>query len=153
MTHRADQIIDAVVAFIALEVDSDVSVYAHNRLSLSAEQDQVPAISVDFGEDVPYTGDGAGTLDGTIESLLTVNITCLATAPLEELLRRQLLALRASAHRGVKATRDLGLSFVTRTFYGGANPPEIDASVDPIIGELVCPWGVLYETSETDPEN
>ena len=111
MTHRADQIIDAVTDAINSFTPSTVKGYAHRRLSLSEDQDELPAITVDFGEDTPTGDDGSAGLEGMIESLLTVNVTGLAVAPDEPTLRRTLLELRAQAHVAIKKTADQGMDF------------------------------------------
>lgn len=152
MTHRADQIVDAIVDAIATWSPSTVKVYAHRRLSLSDDQDELPAISVDFGEDTPVGEEGSYLTDGTIQSLLTVNVTALATAVDEASLRRELLRLRAHVHVAINKVRGLGLPFVIDTHYGGANPPEVDVSGDAPIGELTTPWGVRYEMTLNTPE-
>lgn len=152
MTHRADQIIEAVTKAIESFVPSTIKVYAHRRLSLAEDQDELPAISVDFGEDQPTGDDGSSLMDGTIASLLTLNITGIATSFDEPQLRRQLLQIRAYVHGGIKQNHNVGLPFVIDTHYGGANPPEFDVSSDMLVGELTSAWGVRYEMNLNNPE-
>lgn len=151
MSHRADQIVEAVVAAIATSGPSTRKVFAHRRLSLSEEHDELPAHSVDFGEDTPIDA-GASFTDGTIASLLTVNVTHVAVAAEEHILRRLLLDMRAEVHIAIKAVRDLGLDFVIDTHYGGANPPEVDVTGTMLVGELTSVWGVRYEMPLHSPE-
>ena len=152
MTHRACQIIDAVADAIKSTVPSNINVYAHRRESLAEDQDELPAISVDFGEDEPIGDDGSDKLDGTITSLLTVNVSGLASDIEESLLRRSLLQLRTHAHVAIKRNKDLGLPFVLDTHYGGANPPDVNVEGDTLIGELTSVWGVRYELRLDTPE-
>lgn len=152
MMHKADQIVDAVVSAIKANASSEVKVYAHRRLSLAEDQDELPGISVDFGEDTPVGEPGAYELDGTIHSLLTVNITSICIAETEEALRRQLLQLRALVHESLGLSPRLGLPFVIDLHYGGANPPDIDVSGETLAGELTAPWGVRYEMSRQSAE-
>ncbi len=152
MTHRADQIIDAVVDAIKSFVPSNIKVYPHRRMSLIDDQDELPAISVDYGEDEPIGDDGSEFLDGNIASLLTVNVTGLASEIEESLLRRSLLELRAHVHVAVKRNKDLGLPFVLDTHYGGANQPDVNVDGDTLIGELTSVWGVRYERNLNTPE-
>ena len=151
MTHRADQIIDAIASYVKAYSPSTVEVHTHRRLSLSCDE-ELPAISIDFGEDTPFAGDGSSMLDGTIESLLTVNVTAVASDVEERALRKKLLEMRTHVHRAIKTVRKLELEFVTGTLYGGALAPEVDVSGDAIIGELTSQWGVIYEMDEDNPE-
>ena len=151
MSHRAAQIIDAVAAAITATAPSGHKVFTHRRESLSEEQDELPAHSVDFGEDQPVEA-GSTHLDGTIGSLLTVNVTSVTTAVEEHLLRALLLEMRAEVHVAIKRTQDLELPFVIDTHYGGANPPEVDVSGDTLVGELTSVWGVRYEMPLHSPE-
>ena len=153
MTHRADQIIEAVAEAIRSVAPSTVNVYTHRRESLSEDENELPSISVDFGEDEPFAGpDAAFLTDGTIQSLLTVNVTGAATALDEVELRRTLLDLRSTAHIGVRRNAALGLPFVIDTHYGGANAPVVDVSGGWPVGELTAPWGVRYEMNPDSPE-
>lgn len=146
--HRADQVLNAIVTAITAAVQpTGVKVFAHRRLTLLADQDELPAISVDFGEDNPaqeLTG-------GYFDSLLSCQITAVAVAREEADLKTELLDLRRRIHVALMADRTLGLSFVVNTHYGGTEAPQIDASVDPIVGELVSVWNVYYRMNIADP--
>lgn len=153
MSHRADRIVDAIVSAIQGACPSSIRVYAHRRLTLSEDESQLPAISVDFGEDVPVNDDqGAYLMDGSLQSLLTVNITGIAVSVDEASIRRSLLDMRSLVHIGIKGNSNLGLPFVIDTHYGGANPPEVDISSDKLVGELTSAWGVRYEMNLLSPE-
>jgi hypothetical protein len=146
--HRAQTIIDAIASLVRTRVQaSGVKVFTHHRHSFDAEQDELPAISVDYGEDRRAD---SSTL-GVITSLLTVECTAVAAAPLEADLRSKLLDLRAEIHRAVMANHRLGLDFVSTTYYGGANAPQLDAEGEQLVGELTSSWAVLYEMSLFDP--
>lgn len=148
MAHRADQVVDAIVTAIDTAVKpKGVHVFAHRRLTLLADQDELPVISVDFGEDNP-----AQELTGAyFDSLLSCQITAVAVAREEADLKTELLDLRRRIHVALMADRTLGLSFVVNTHYGGTEAPQIDASVDPIVGELVSVWNVYYRMNIADP--
>lgn len=152
MTHRAAQIIDAVTQAVSVHVPSGVRAYSHRRLTLSGDYDELPAITVDFGEDQPVDGPGSSELEGLIVSLLTVNVTAIVADPDEHQLRRRLLELRADVHRALMSNLDLGLAFVLDTHYGGASPPEFDVAGDQLVGELTSQWGVRYEMQLDNPE-
>lgn len=152
MTHRADQILEAVADAIRSVVDSTVNVYVHRRDSLSDGESELPAISVDYGtDDAIGDGEDAFLLDGTIESLLTVNLTAAAVATDSPELRRKLLELRTLGHRGIRRQVQL-LPFVKGTHYGGANEPDVNTEGEQIVGELTSPWFVRYEMDPDNPE-
>lgn len=143
MTHRADQVIDAAAALIDTQA-SGVTVYTHNRFSLFGAE--LPAISVDYGEDTPIE-----QVTGFIDSLLSLQITGVAVSPDEADVREELLRLRRDAHIALMADETLGLAFVVTTTYGGANAPEIDTSGEVVVGALTSIWQVYYRMNLTDP--
>lgn len=149
MSHRAQQIVDAVASLITARVqDLGVKVYTHRRLSLDPEQDEMPAISVDFGED--RRADSQTTL--MIRSALSVEVTVIVSESDEYDCRTRLLDLRREVHRAVMADQRLGLSdFVVTTSYGGAEAPSIAAAGRKVAGELTSTWPVLYTTELNDP--
>ncbi len=149
MTHRAEQILTAVRDAISARVAaSGVNVYTHRRLSLDPEQDETPAISVDYGEDRRAD---AQTL-GMIASLLSVEVTAIVADAEERDVRSRMLELRAEIHRAVMADPQLGLrEFVVSTYYGGASAPEVDTDGEQIIGALQSTWVVHYRMDLTDP--
>ena len=147
MTHRANQIIGAMVAAIEAQVGpTGAKVYAHRRLSLDPEQDEMPAISVDFGEDNP-----AQEVGDFFDSLLSCQISVIAVAHEEPDLKSELLDLRRQIHIGLMSDRTLGLSFVVNTHYGGTEEPEIDIGGGLIAGALTNVWNVYYRMNISDP--
>jgi hypothetical protein len=153
--HRAAQILEAVASLVRARLDasgshSGVKVFTHRRFTLDPEQDELPAISVDYGEDRRADS----SVLSAISSTLTVECTAVVVAPLEYDLRTKLLELRAEIHRAVMANHRLGLpDVVSTTFYGGASAPAIDADGEHLVGELTSTWLVLYEMSLSDPAN
>lgn len=139
---------DAIAEAIRARVESKGwHVFMHRRLSLDATQDQLPAITVDFGEDQPADSQ----LLDSLGSALSVMTTCRAVEAEESALRSLLLDMRVECHRGVMADRRQGLSFVVSTFYGGASAPEIDPEGEAFSGGLTSTWLVQYRMSLTDP--
>jgi len=152
MTHRAEQIIVAARGEIEAFAPSSIAVFAHRRLSVGIDNDELPAISVDFGEDVPVGDQGAYDLDGELQSLLTLNVTAVVTDVEEGALRSRLLELRAEIHRALRRNRGLSLPFVMDVLYGGSLAPDIDVSGETLIGELTSQWGVRYSMHNDTPE-
>ena len=147
--HRADQIIDAIVSAVAGQVsDTGVHVFAHRRLLLEVEQDELPAISVDFGQD-----ERAETvIIGKLGSLLTVETTAVVARPDETEAKQELLNLRAEIHKAIMSAPRLGMpAFVVDTLYAGANPPEYDTEGDLIVGTYTSLWQVYYTMNSADP--
>lgn len=148
MTHRAEQVLVAVAAAIETAVQpSGVHVFTHRRFSLAANQDELPAISVDYGEDQPFTDRN----NVYIDSRLVVQITGVAQSHDEADLRQLLLELRASAHAAIAADFTFGLDFVITAAYGGAAEPEIDVDGEYVIGALTSTWVVHYRMNYSDP--
>lgn len=150
MTHRAEQIVDAIASAISSSSFTG-SVYKHRALSLSESDGELPAVSVDFGEDEPADDDGAANLS-YVDSLLTVETTIYLREDEEERVKVALNAARTAIHIAVMASpRDFGFEWVTGIAYGGADKPEFDAGAEFIAGTLVCRWQVRYRMNITDP--
>ena len=151
MAHRAEQIVDAIAALVRARVQTTgVHVYTHRRLSLDPDQDEMPAISVDYGED--SRAESQTTL--MIDSVLSVECTAVVSEPDEFDCRKRLLDLRAEIHRAVMTDRQLGLPvFVVNTSYGGASAPSLFAEGKNIVGELTSTWLVHYRMELDDPGN
>jgi hypothetical protein len=149
VTHRADQIIEAIAELVRARMEpTGVHVFKHRRASLAHDQDELPAISVDVGP----RGDPIGTqqfLDWT----LIVPITAVAVGPEEEA-RARVIAMQREVHIAVMETADtaLGLAFVHQTEDAGW-PDGILVDVE---GEtpayiLEASWAVKFRMSRADP--
>jgi hypothetical protein len=148
MTHRAEQIIDAAVATIP---ETAQRVFKHRRDSLSEEEQEVPATSVDEGEDLPLDDDGASNFK-LIDSQLTVETTAFAREATEEECKAKLSELRVINHMAMMAgDRTLGLAFVIDVKYGGADAPEITRAGEVFAGKRTSRWLVHYRMSVADP--
>jgi hypothetical protein len=154
MTHRADQIIDAVAtalqnASTALAIPA-ANIFSHRELSLSDEQGELPAATVNFGEDEPTSEFGADNL-AYIDSVLAVTITTFAVGNDEASVRRTLMAQRRQVHVALMSDQELGLTFIIGPRYGGAAAPEINATTEKVIGSLETTWRYFYRMNITDP--
>jgi hypothetical protein len=147
VSHRAEQIIQRIRTLLEAQVEYDgVHVYAHRRLSLAEDQDELPAISVDFGQDSPVEENIQ-----FIDSLLTVAVTSIVAAAEEDTVKAELLELRRQIHIALMEDVTLGLPFVISTSYGGAEPPAFDLRGEFIVGALATPWNVYYRMLLADP--
>lgn len=147
MTHRAGRIVTAAAAILGVRIQpKGYHVYEHRRMSLDPEQDELPAVSVDYGPDEPQT-----EVTGIFRSRLTLHMTAIAVSPDELLLQQILLELRREIHVAMMQDDVLGLDFVETTLYGGAAEPEFGTRGSKIVGALTSDWIVQYVMPLADP--
>lgn len=146
--HRALQITNAAKAAVEAAATT-ASVYQHRALSLSEDEQELPAISVRMGTDTPSDANGMGSMH-FIDSLLELQIDLVARGDIEEDVLDSLLTLRALVHQALQADITLGLAFVTDTQYGGTSAPDIAAGAR-LAGGLSTRWVVRYRMNYTDP--
>ena len=145
--HRAQQIFDAAYELVSARVTaSGVKVFKHHRQFLDEEQDELPAISVDYGTDDPADG----TL-GDYHSVITLETVAQASAPTAEELHEKLLELRAEIHIALRESPTLGLSFVMNTNYGPVDKPELNTRGELFSGALTSRWLIHYWMDLSDP--
>jgi hypothetical protein len=147
MTHRAKQIVDAVADRVLARVQaSGTKVFKHYRFRLDDEQDELPAISIDYGDDQP----SGGTLT-EYESVLTVEANAIASEAYAEELHAKLMELRAEVHIALRTDPKLGLPFVLTTEYGAVDKPEVSTRGEKLVGACVARWLVTYNLDFTNP--
>lgn len=147
--HRALQVVNAAVAAIATQA-TGASVYKHRVLSLSDDEQELPAISVRVGTDTPVADGGQGSMQ-FIDSLQELLVDAIAKGDSEDDVLESLLLLRAQIHQALQADVTLGLAFVTDTAYGGASAPDLAAGGARLVGSLSTRWVVRYRMNYTDP--
>lgn len=148
-THRAEQIVAAIAAAIASVFAG--TVYTHRALSLSEADGELPAVSVDFGDDAPLDNTGVSNF-AFIDSLLAIETSIYLRDNEETTVKSALLAARRVIHVALMADRSLGLDdFVIDTRYGGAAAPQMNATTEYVAGLLVCRWSVYYRMNIADP--
>lgn len=157
MTHRAEQVVDAARSTLqahALLAGIKDSIYKHRILSLSDQDQEMPAISVTLGEDAVLDEDGASnfTFFDSLQ-LLTFRIIVQGVAgDEEEHVITALQDLRRAIHVALMANDTLGLAFVISTRYGGADAPVLDGTGELLCGMLDCRWAVHYRMNQADPQ-
>lgn len=150
MAHRAEQIVDA--AKTLLDVSATLgALYRNRQLSLSEASSEVPATSVNLGDDEPVSDLGADNF-AFVDSLLTLQVIHVASATTEDGVVDALMDMRAAAYAIMMADRSLGLSFVIDTRYGGASAPEISDEGGKLCGRLATLWTVYYRMTTTSSE-
>lgn len=150
MTHRAEQILDAIASRLAASTTLNVAeVFVHRSLSLAEDQGELPAVTVNMGEDSP--ADDYTLLGGEIGSQLAVMTSAYVLGTSEAAVKRELMRLRTEIHKAIDLTDALGLAFVVKLDYGGAAAPEIDSESEAIAGRLESRWLVTYILNPDDP--
>jgi hypothetical protein len=149
--HRALQILNAVSNAIAVRTDLDAVVLPNRLLTLSEQDQELPAVCPRIAEDNALTDRGVTNLS-FIDSQLTIVIALYARASTEAELVLELMRLRSVVHRGVMADRTFGLPFVVGALYLGAAEPELDASGAMLAGRVDCSFAVEYRMNVTDPD-
>lgn len=150
MTHRVEQVVQAIASTIATAVEPEgINVYTHRRLSLAGGEDELPGISVDYGDLDPVGEENNLTIDG----YLTVLITAVFESDDEAEVRVQLTELQAKAHVAINADETLGLGFVFTTTWAGWEAPEFATDGESIIGRLTAPWVVHLRMNHGNPSS
>jgi hypothetical protein len=152
MSHRAQQIVDAVVALLQANSILQASVVSYRALTLSEFEGELPAVNVSVGADDPISEIGV-TNTAYVDSLLELLITAVAMGSSEDELLPQLQELRRQIHVALYgAGVDLGgLSFVMGLRYGGAEAPIVNIDGDRIGASLLTRWRVHYRMNFADP--
>jgi hypothetical protein len=141
--HRAEQILDSVVAILVA-----ASIPAEKYRSTSYDSGELPAVSVRMGPDAPPVPSNIPIIDSEFPLVLV----CLAKGATEAEAFAALMDLRKRSHVALMADRTLGLSFVSDCRYLGAGQPEIEQqSTEQASGQLETSWAVPYRMSLADP--
>lgn len=152
--HRAEQILNAIAARIraqtALQIPPE-NIFVHRSLSLAEDADEIPAVTVNAGDDEPaedfQTLDG----DGEIASALAIETSVFLSAADETTLRQALFDARVEVHRAINPDETLDLSFVVTVAYGGAAKAEVDTGGELCLGTQEHRWLVTYHMNAPDP--
>ena len=147
--HRALQVVNAAKAAIDAALP-EAAVYRNRVLSLSEDEQELPAISVRIGTDTPVADSGQGSMQ-FIDSFQELLVDVIAKGDDEDDVIGSLLDLRAAIHEALQADVTLGLAFVTDTAYGGASSPDIATGGARLVGSLSTRWVVRYRMTFTDP--
>jgi len=143
MPHRAEQVIDAVVAKL---VTAGIAAEKHRILSYSPDM-ELPAISVRMGPDQPLETQNTTFID----SLLSIVITAVVSGANESEAIASLMVLRTSSHVALMADQTLGLAFISDTRYGGASAPELETLGEGIAARQETQWQIPYRMAIGNP--
>jgi hypothetical protein len=150
--HREEQIIQAAKAAIEAQSVLAAAVFTHRTLTLSADDQELPAVVVNNGADAPPDGDGVTNL-AFIDSVLELQISLAAQGDTQQEIASELDRLRVAVHKALMtAPRTLGLSFVMGIRYGGAEAPEYSTTGSPLAGKRACAFSFHYRMDIDDPE-
>ena len=150
MSHRAQQIVDAIAAELAANASLGASVFTNRVQSLSNPDQELPAVSVVYGTDTPLDDDGSSNFS-FFDSLIVVQTIAFVSEEDEETALSKLLDLRRQIHITLMSDRSQGLSFVTNTRYQGADAPALDVTAGAVSGRLIVQWAVHYRMNISDP--
>jgi hypothetical protein len=146
--HREEQIIQAAKAAIEAQSGLAAAVFAHRTLTLSADDQELPAVCVNNGTDEGEYLDLAFA-SGVADLVFTIY----AQADTQQELAAELDRLRVCVHKAMLASpRTLGLSFVMGIGYGGAGAPEYSDEGSPLAARRDLSFPVSYRMGLTDPE-
>lgn len=150
--HREEQIIQAAKTAIESFTGINAEVLAHSTLSLNADDQELPAVTINNGPDASVDDDGYGNL-AFIDSLVEISIGLYAQGSTQQEVASELDRLRVVVHKALLASpRTLGLSFVMGIRYGGAEAPEYSTDGSPLAGRRICTFAVSYRMGIEDPE-
>lgn len=144
--HRALEVLNAAAAAVQARTDLDAAVLPHRVLTLSEEDQELPAVCLRIGED-EAVGDGGFANLVTIDSRLAVTVGLYAKASTESELMAELMRLREAVELSFFADQTLGLPFVMSTFYVGCAAPEVDVAGALLAGRIDCQFAVEYRTT------
>jgi hypothetical protein len=150
--HRAEQILVAAAALVAAQSGIGATVLTNSTLSLSPDDQELPAVCVNSGDDDPIGEQGYNNL-AFIDSNVQLKLTLYAQGATQQEVATELDRLRVAVHKAMlQSPRDLGLSFVMAIGYGGAGEPEYSTEGAPLAGKRECAFSVMYRMNLTDPE-
>lgn len=150
--HRAEQIINAIVTRIQDSLTIGIApenVFPNRTLSLSEKSDEIPAVTVNGGDD--NTAPEYTEMSGEIGSEFEIFTTIYAIETTEALLKSLLYTKRAEIQKAIRPPDNLGLPFVLKVEYGGAAAIENDITGEMHAGKYELRWLVTYHADETDP--
>lgn len=153
MTHRAEQVLQAAKSAIEAQSDVGAAVFDHRTLSLSADDQELPAICVNEGPDSPFSDTGYSNF-AFVDSSYRLDILLYAQGSTQKEVATELMRLRSVVHRAMLADpRDFGLPLIVMgVAYGGADQPTYSQEGSPLAGSLQCFFSVSYRMNLTDPD-
>lgn len=148
MSHRVQQILDAAAAAFQANANLRATVEVNRVRSLSEEQAEFPALTVNYGTDSPT--EVVGDFE-SIGSALELILTAFFVGETEQEVLEGLLSLRTQTHISLMADQSLGLSFVSQITYGGADAPVLQQA-ERMLGAQTFRWTPHYTMNIDSPE-
>lgn len=154
MPHRAEQILDAIAARLraqtAIGIPAD-NIFVHRSLSLAEDQDEIPAATVNAGDEESADEYQLLDGDGELARALEIEVAVYFSATDEQTLKQLLFAARTEVHRAINPDETLGLAFVLKVELGAVPKPDIDVAGELSIGSQAHNWLVTYHMNSSDP--
>ncbi len=150
--HRVEQVLQAAATAVEVQSGLAAAVHTHRTLPLSAEDQELPAVCVNQGDDAPLDDAGYSNLSFA-DSRSELKMVLYAQGSSQQEAYTDLVRLRTAVHKAMLAApRTLGLDFVMGIAYGGASEPEYSTEGSPLAGRMECAFAVQYRMNLTDPE-
>lgn len=147
MAHRVQHILDAAAAAHIANTNLRATVEVNRTRSLGEDQDEVPALTINYGADSP--DDAQDQTD--IASGIEIELTAYVAGDSESDVLQALLELRTQSHISLMADMTLGLSFLWELRYGGADKPQV-VQAERMLGAQTCRWTARYLMNSDDPQ-
>lgn len=144
MTHRAESVMDALVARLTGLGLTGSRVYRGRVYNLQASE--FPALTISMGGDVPELLQSQTLMD----SELSVSITAWVKSPTAQI-DESLTAIREQVTVAMQSDYTLGLPYVVTCNEGAAQAPELDGEGSQPVGSQSQTWTIRYRRSRTDP--
>jgi len=144
MTHRAEQIMQAVVAAVTGLATSGNNVHRGREYALPSNS-KLPALLVYMGSDEPLRDDSAWP-----RMYSDLNVEVAIARSIEPNYEAQLLASRAEVTQALRADYTLGLPFVQEIQERAADEPDYEGD-PPRVVFYRLPWAVRYWRPWDDP--
>jgi hypothetical protein len=151
MTHRAQQIVEQIQDLLQASTSLGVNpenVFAMRSISISESDGQLPAITIEYGDDnnVPTSQ------FNSVWSELAIRLTVYDRQEDEPALHQSLLNIRSQIESILGRDVSLGLvDVVLMTKYESTSAPEFDSTSDKIVGRFRSNWRVTYVLNSLTP--
>jgi len=145
--HLVQQILEATA--VALQANAGLSaIIETNRVrSLSEDQAELPAVTVNYGADSPEEGD-----QENFGSALEMEFAAYCAGDSETEVLLNLIEMRTQCHISVMAAFKAGsLPGVWDIAYGGADKPLVQQA-ERMSGAQTCRWSARYRMDNDDPQ-
>jgi hypothetical protein len=145
--HKVQQILEAAAAVCIANTNLVALVEVNRIRSLAEEEQELPALTINYGPDAPDESETFESLGSAIE----IVTTAYCAGDTEQEVLASLLQMRSQVHVSLMADMSLGLPFLWEIRYGGADAPLV-VQGERTLGSLTCRWNARYQMDNDDPQ-